>query len=429
MGLCQVCGGIGWKKPTNWESPDNVQIKNFKTLYQFAGYKIDRVELGEEQARIVLECDARFGLRCPCCGGKPGLNRQSRSEAIDLPLGPLKSVVIDFPVVQVKCSGCGECSSLRPPGIDPSARATVRLMRAVSWACRYLPLDEVQGLYAVSASTARRYDKTILQRELPEPNLDGLVTLLVDEKAVRKRHGYVTLVMNGDTGELLHMSEGKKKQSLQEFFDRLSPEQKATIEAVAMDRSGAYHACVKENLPDAVIVFDRFHVVASFNAALDELRRMEWRRAQEEHKKVIKGARFLLFGNTENLDNSERHRLRELLKLIEPLATAHILKDALKQLWTYIYPKAASNYLQRWCCQARDSGIAQMTKFAKALMKAHDEIVAFCHYPITTAKLESFNTLVARIVRKSCGVSDLEYLFLKLRQEALGTSIRSAKLA
>lgn len=406
-----------------------MQIKNFKTLYQFEGYRIDRVDLGDRQARIVLGCDARYGLRCHGCGGKPALNRLSRSEAIDLPLGPLKKVVIDFPVIQIKCSGCGEWNSVRPPGIDPSARATVRLMRAVSWACRYLPLDEVEQLYAVSASTARRYDKTILLRELPQPNLDGLVTLLVDEKAVRKRHGYVTLVMNGETGELLHMSEGKKKDSLKQFFDRLNPEQKATIEAVAMDRSGAYHACVKENLPDAVIVFDKFHVVASYNAALDELRRIEWRQAQDEHKKVIKGSRFLLFGNTENLDSTERHRLRELLTLNEPLATAHILKDALKQLWTYIYPKAASNYLHRWCCQARDSGIAQLKKFARSLMKAHDEIVAFCHYPITTAKLESFNALVARVVRKSCGVSDLEYLFLKLRQEALGESIRSANLA
>lgn len=406
-----------------------MQIKNFKTLYQFEGYRIDRVDLEDRQARIMLECDGRYCVCCPGCGEKAALNRVSRSEAIDLPLGPLKKVVIDFPVIQLKCSGCGEWSSVRPPGIDPAAHATVRLMRAVSWACRYLPLDEVEELYAVSASTARRYDKTILKRELPQPNLDGLVTLLVDEKSVRKRHGYVTLVMNGETGELLHMSEGKKKESLQQFFDRLSPEQKGSIEAVAMDRSGAYHACVKENLPDAVIVFDKFHVVANYNAAIDELRRIEWRQAQEDYKTVIKGSRFLLLGNVENLDNTERRRLRELLKINEPIAAAYILKDALKQLWCYIYPKAASNYLHRWCCQARDTGIAQLKKFAKSLMKAHDEIVAFCHYPITTAKLESFNALVARVVRKTCGVSDLEYLFLKLRQEALGESIRSANLA
>lgn len=417
------------EKPTNWESPDGVQIKNIKTLYQFEGYRIDRVHLSQWQAQILLEVDGRCQPRCPGCGEKAALNRRSRSLAVDLPLGPLKKVTIDFPVIQLKCSGCGECNSVRPPGIDEGAHATIRLMRAVSWACRYLPLDEVQELYAVSASTARRYDKTILLRELPQPNLDGLLTLLVDEKAVRKRHGYVTLVMNGETGELLHMAEGKKKESLQQFFDRLTEEQKASIEAVAIDRAGAYLACVKENLPEAAIVFDKFHVVASFNSALDELRRKEWREAQAEDKKVVKGSRFLLFSNTENLDGCQRNRLRELLNLNESLASAYVLKDALKQLWTYIYPKAASNYLHRWCCLARDSGIEQMKKFAKSLMKAHDEIVAFCHYPITTAKLESFNALVARVVRKSCGVRDLEYLFLKLRQEALGDSIRSADLA
>lgn len=405
-----------------------MQIKNIKTLYRFEGYCIHRFELNPDQAVITLEWDRRFRPRCPCGQLVPALNRHSRSHAMDLPLGPLKKVRIDFPILQIKCSGCGAYSSLRPPGIDPSAHATLRLMRAISWACRYLPLDEITTLYPVSAATARRYDKTILQRDLPAPHLDGLVTLLVDEKAVRKRHGYVTLVMNGETGELLHMAEGKKKESLQSFFDRLSPAQKASIEAVAMDRAGAYQACVKENLPAAVIVYDKFHLVASFNAALDELRRAEWRAANAEDKRVVKGSRFLVVSNVENLDSDQRGRLRQLLKINESLAAAMILKDAFKQLWTYIYPKAASNYLHRWCCLARDSGIAQMRKFAQSLMRAHDEIVAFCHYPITTARLESFNALVARIIRKSCGVSDLEYLFLKLRQEALGDAIRSANL-
>ena len=297
------------------------------------------------------------------------------------------------------------------------------------WACRYLPLDQLQQLYAVSASTARRYDKSILLAELPEPNLDGLMTLLVDEKSVRKRHGYVTLVMNGDTGELLHMSEGKKKQSLQEFFDRLEPAQSESIQAVAIDRAGAYKSCVEENLPQAQIVFDKFHLVANFNAALDEVRRTQWRAASQADKKVVKGSRFLLISNSDKLDFDQRGRLRELLKINESLCVAYVLKDALKGLWSYIYPKAASNYLHRWCCWARDSGIGPMKKFAKSLMKAHEEIIAFCHYPITTAKLESFNATVARIVRKSCGVRDLHYLFLKLRQEALGDSIRSANLA
>jgi len=405
-----------------------VQIKNIKTLYRFEGYRIDRFEVEPDQAVITLDFDRRFHHRCPECECAAAINRRTTSHAMDLPLGPLKKVRIDFPVVQIKCTGCGSYSSIRPPGIDPSVHATIRLMRAVSWACRYLPLDEIAQLYPVSAATARRYDKTILQRELPRPNLDGLVTLLVDEKAVRKRHGYVTLVMNGDTGELLHMSEGKKKQSLQEFFDRLSPEQKASIEAVAMDRAGAYKACVEENLPGAVIVFDKFHLVASFNAAMDELRRAEWRAARTEDKRVVKGSRFLLVSNTENLSEDQRSRLRELLKMNESLATAMILKDSLKQLWTYIYPKAASNYLHRWCCMARDSGIDQLRKFANSLMRAHDEIIAFCHYPITTARLESFNALVSRVVRKSCGVRDLDYLFLKLRQEALGDSIPSANL-
>ena len=324
-----------------------MQIKNIKTLYQFEGYRVDRVDLSDDQACIVLQTDARYRLRCPGCGAKAAINRQTRSTAKDLPLGPLKNAVIDFPVIQIKCSHCGSCQSIRPPGIDPSAQATLRLMRAVSWACRYLPLDEIETFYAVSASSARRYDKTILLRELPEPKLDGLVTLLIDEKSVRKRHGYVTLVMNGESGELLHMAEGKKKQSLQSFFDLLSQERKHSVEAVAIDRAGAYKRCVEDNLPQAQIVFDKFHLVANFNAALDELRRKEWRAAAAEDKKVVKGSRFLLISNSDKLDHERRGQLRELLKINESLATAYVLKDALKVLWTYIYPTLVSKIAVR----------------------------------------------------------------------------------
>ena len=97
--------------------------------------------------------------------------------------------------------------------------------------------------------------------DLPEPDLDTLEILLVDEKSVRKGYGYVTVVLNGLTGELLHMAEGKKKESLESFF---SDKQKASIRAVCSDRNGAYRFVLREKLPGAEVVHDRFHITAFF---------------------------------------------------------------------------------------------------------------------------------------------------------------------
>ena len=97
----------------------------------------------------------------------------------------------------------------------------------------------------------------------------ALRVLIIDEKAIRKGHGYVTLVLNGETGELLHMAEGKKKPSLESFFVKLTEAQEACIYAVCIDRAGAYQNFVGEQVPKATVVYDRFHLHLNLNAGVD----------------------------------------------------------------------------------------------------------------------------------------------------------------
>ena len=96
-----------------------------------------------------------------------------------------------------------------------------------------------------------------------------------------------------------NMAEGKKKASLQSFFDRLSEPQKRRIVAVGMDRAGAYRKVVKAELPEADIVFDRFHLIANYHAVIDAIRRSEWREASAEDKNVIKGQSSWFDGATQ----------------------------------------------------------------------------------------------------------------------------------
>jgi transposase len=153
-----------------------------------------------------------------------------------------------------------------------------------------MPLNSAGELLCISESNVYRWDREFLEKTLPEPNLDELKYLLVDEKSVRRGHNYVTLVMNGENGELLYMAEGKKKKSLKGFFDLLNKGQKATVKAVAMDRAGSYYQVVREELPKADIVFDKFHLIANFNAVIDEVRRIEWHKASKADKALLKAS-------------------------------------------------------------------------------------------------------------------------------------------
>lgn len=350
-----------------------------------------------------------------------GRNRVKLQTARDLPLGTALRVVLVYEAIQGRCSACGCYATIHPPGIDDHARATRRLQEFVSRLARVLPLSHIEEVVPVDDVTAFRWDKAILTQTLPEPDLDNLRVLLVDEKAIRKHHGYVTLVMNGQTGELLHMAEGKKKASLQSFFDKLSPEQKQRIVAVGMDRAGAYREVVQAELPGADIVFDKFHLIANYHAVIDEIRRDEWRKANAADRDVIKGQRYNLFRNPTHRTPAQTRSLMALLHINRNLAVAYILKDGLRKLWDYQRRTAAAQYLAKWCRWAAVSGVAALRAFARSLLRAKEEVLNYCKHRITTARLEAFNNTVSRLIHRACGMRDTDYLFLKLRQESLAS--------
>ena len=394
-------------------------VRGIRSLFRFDGYVVSSISMSEKVVQVNLRRDGRFGLRCPACGATMAGNRSKLQTARDLPWGPATLVLIVYEAIQGWCSVCGRFATIHPGGIDNHARATRRLMEFVSRLARHLPLLHVKEVAGIDDATAFRWDQAILRQNLPPPKFDDLRILLIDEKAVRRHHGYVTLVMNGVTGELLYLAEGKKKESLQGFFDQLSKEQKASIVAVGIDRSGAYLEVVKDQLPDANVVFDKFHLIANYHAVIDQVRRSEWRKASAEHKDVIKGQRYNLFRNPENRTQEQTQSLMNLLHVNRNLSVVYILKDALRKLWDYKYPRAAAKYLNRWCGWATVSGIEAVRKFGRSLWKAREEVLNFCRHRITTGPLEGFNNTVSRIIHRACGIRSLDYLFLKLRQESL----------
>ena len=394
-------------------------VRGIRRLFQFRGYTVEKISVGVGIGQVTLRRDARMRLTCPSCGARMGQNRHVIQTARDLRLGLAGVVMLTYPAIQGRCSACGKTATIHPSGIDPHARATRRLMHFVCQLARAMPLSDAAELVGIAPSTAYRWDLAVLESGLPPPNVDGLRILLIDEKMVRRRHGYVTLVMNGENGELLYLAEGKKKASLDGFFALLSAEQAERIVAVAMDRAGAYYEAVKARLPNVEIVFDKFHLVKNYNDVIDKVRRIEWRRAKAADKAVIKGQRYNLFRRPENRTQDQTRRLKALLAINENLKMVHVLGEQLAQLWTYTSRAWAGRYLDQWIGWARESALAPLHRFARSLAKAKEEILNYFTHRITTARLEGFNNVVSRIMHRACGVRDLDYLFLKLRQESL----------
>jgi transposase len=290
-----------------------VKVLNIKALYDFDGYVVDKISCQTLGEQVNLEFDGRCGPRCWNCGTRLPRHRCRRQTAADLSIASGLIVYISFPVVQGRCGKCKHFATSRPKEIHSTKDATWRLMRRVSQMAKHVPVTAVAEMMSFGESTVRRYDMAVLKEDLPEPKLDGLRVLIIDEKSIRRGHGYLTLVLNGEMGELLQMAEGKKKASLESFFEKLTEEQKASIEAVCIDRAGSYQSVVGEQIPKAAIVYDHFHL--NLNTAVDEVRRQEWRKAKEEDKLFIKGNRFILLANEENLDDKGSVKLAAIQKM------------------------------------------------------------------------------------------------------------------
>jgi transposase len=295
-------------------------------------------------------------------------------------------------------------------------------MEYASRLCRKSPVSEVAEILGHSDSSIREWDKGILENTLPAPDLNNLRVLLVDEKSVRKGHKYVTVVMDGDSREVIHMEEGAKKETLMGFYDRLKPAQKDNIEAVGLDRGGAYLSATREALPKADIVFDKFHLIQNLNAALDDVRRTEYREAlRKGHPSagLIKGQRYNLLRLPENRTKEQSLRLEELLKANAVLSKAHLLSEELRVLWTYGHRGDAEQFLANWVKMVEESDIWPLVRYARGLWRHREGILNYVRHNITSGPLEAMNGTIERVIRRGCGVRDIRYLYLKVRQESL----------
>lgn len=397
-----------------------MKILNFRALYRFDGYVVEKIVAEEVGVQVKLRFDGRRKPACPCCGGVISAHRKGIGLATDLPLADRLTVWVTFPVLQGRCATCDTFVTTRPTEVHPSRKATWRWMRCVSSWAAVCPVSAVAERFAISESTVRRYDQQVLEHDLPEPCFDGLEALLVDEKAVRRGHGYVTVVINARSGELLHMDDGKKKESLASFFAKLTEEQKASIKAVCIDRNGAYRAVIDEQLPRAEVVHDRFHLMMNLNAALDEIRRTEWHKAASQDKRVIKGSRFLLLSGRENLHGDGKRRLDRLVALNSNLTNAYLLKEDFRAIYqTARSPDQADGRLRDWCASALASALHPLCRFAKGMLRDIKSFSAYFKHRITSGPIEAFNNQIARLIHRACGVSNLDYLFLKLRAQSL----------
>lgn len=390
---------------------------SIRKYFSFSKVKMESQRVASDGSISWIEVTPDKRYLPVCAGCKRGTRRikeDTKRYIRDLNMGKTQ-IHLGCTYRKLRCEHCSV--NVEDLGFfEPYQRVTKRLARYIYDLCKVMTIKDVAEHTGLNWKTVKKIDKTFLKEEFDKPNYNNLKILGIDEIAIKKGHNYLTVVMNYETGQVLWMRKDRRTETLGEFFETMSSEQRAKIEAVSMDMWDPYIGAVQKYCPDAKIVFDFFHVVKEYSKVIDKVRNQEYRKASDKDKEVIKGSRYLLLKNTENLKEEHKPKLKQLLELNENLNTCYILKDLLKQIWTYIHPTWANKAIDKWIQLAKDSGIKEVIQFSKRLNRHRYGIINHCFYPINNGIVEGTNNKIKVIKRDAYGFTDIEYFILKVKQ-------------
>ncbi|HLJ95688.1 MAG TPA: ISL3 family transposase [Gemmataceae bacterium] len=383
--------------------------------FGIVGYHYRSQHFHEGKVTFRIE-QPRDRLCCPQCGGQDVWVRGHEERTFrTVPMGA-RPTCVTLDVARVWCPACDCVRQVKIGFADPKKRYTRSFERYALDLCRHMTIKDVAEHLGVSWDTIKDIQARNLQRRFGKPKLHKLRELAIDEVAIGKGHRYVTVVLNLRSGAVVFVGDGKGTQALENFWKRLR-RARAKVAAVATDMSAAYIRAVRDHMPKAVHVFDHFHVIKLFNEKLTALRRQLYAQAAtDRERKVLKGTRWLLLKNPENLDEQrdERQRLEEALRLNAPLATAYYLKEDLRQIWSQPNKRTARRVLRDWLARARASGMRILRQFADTLADHQEGVLNYYHYRISTGPLEGTNNKIQLMKRQAYGFRDPEFFKLKI---------------
>jgi len=388
------------------------------SYFPFARVKVMSQSVHDGGALIQVQPDRRWRPLCHDCRSPAGtIHSQGHRRMIrDLNLAD-RQVWLQVGYRKVWCPRCGKTRVEHLSFCDSPQRLTHRLRRYVYDLCRLLPVTDVAEHLDLDPKTVTAIDKEFLQQEFGPTDYEGLRVLAMDEIALKKgSRDFITVVLDYDSGRVVWTGEGHDKETLDRFFAGMTAGQKAALQAVALDMWDPYINRIQHHCPQALIVFDLFHLVKGYSFVIDEVRREEVRKAVGPMKPVVKGSRYLLLKNRENLRPDQADRLDELLKLNENLNRVYVLKDQFKVIYHYKRRLAAKAALDGWIAMAERIDNYHMVQFIKTLRRFEYGILNHCQFPIGTSRLEGVNNKIKVIKRKAYGFHDPVYFGLKIKQ-------------
>ena len=283
--------------------------------------------------------------------------------------------------------------------------------------CRSATISDVAKELRLDWDSVKALDTQYMKAQLAKAGTPGPLRIGIDEISIKKRHTYRIVVSDLDRKRPIWFGgEDRSEASMSQFYAWLGEKKSRRVRLALMDMWKPFRNATQAHAPQAAILFDKFHVMRHLGEALDKVRKSEYARLSGRDRRFIKGQKYTLLSNAENLSLEGRQSLKLLLTANKRLNTAYLLKESFGQLWNYRSEAWARRFFENWRAALKWQRLTPYEKFAQMIERHWDGIAAYCQ-PENKVSLgfeEGLNNKIRVLQRRSYGLRDEDYLRLKI---------------
>lgn len=398
---------------------------SIESLLNIPGVQVLKTEINEREISIHLKIESNY-TRCHQCGGK-ATEFYRDGETLRLRHLPIfeRSVYLYLHTKRYRCLNCHDRPTTTQHGdwYDINAHCTKAFTNSLLRALVGSTLSDVARQHEVTYDLLRGLLLRQVSDQVDWSQFTKLRELGLDEISLLKGHGdFVTIVSTrNEAGHpvILAVLDGRQKETVRAFLQSIPAELRATVEQVCIDMYDGFSGAVKEVLPAARVVADRFHVAKAYRAALDALRKLELRELKAALKPDeyagLKGAMWALRRNHQDLTAEELQLLELLFECSPSLQKAYQLREKLTGIFeTHHTKESARRALRRWSAAVKRSGLDCFEKFLGTLENWMDEITNYFISRLTSGWVEGFNNKIKVLKRRCYGITNPASLFRRI---------------
>jgi transposase len=333
-------------------------------------------------------------------------------------------VVAEVPRVKLDS---GKVETVRVPWAEQHGRFTIAMERQIIDILRDCPaVLRAAKIAGISRDQAQGVMDRAVKRGLERRELEPLQLIGIDEKALRKRHKYATIITDLVSGCVVEISETRTLEATTQLLEELPRQATESIEAVAMDMWPAYISAVEKTLPEAAIVFDKFHIKMHLNDGVDKVRRAEHKELSAAGNMALKGMKYQFLKRHEDLRRKSAREFREVLKQNLNTGLAWGLKETFDCFWEYRSVSGAMRFFYNWLESVDDSELGPMMKVGEMLKRHLSGILNYISYPITNASAEGLNSMIQMLRSAARGLPRFDSFRVRVLFHFGGLSLHPA---